>query len=327
MTAITLLALASCTACAHAASAHADAEGFRWDRPIVFPQVEPESEGDATPQGDRAQPPRSEPHWSGLPVFGVEARDRGFAIPLPFGVGANVYSERQALSIDGLRLRSATGAVDLAPALNPSTVESRQSNTNLRLDAWLLPFVNVYGIFGYTEGESALELTVPPIPGLTPGQTVPVSLDYEGPTAGAGITLAGGGKPFEDYDLVVFGVADLNFTRTQLEFKNSDLESDSEIDATVLSHRLGARDTIAEDSVFGTVNAAVWAGAMYQDIAQTIVAGIPGSQLAVEIDQSPLNPWNGLVGGRLELGPHIEALIEVGFIERESIMLGLSARF
>jgi hypothetical protein len=240
------------------------------------------------------------PHWSGLPIWGFEARKRGYDIPLPFGVGFNFYSENQPLRVTGLHLNTGSGRI--------------------------FPFLNVYGILGYTDGESALDLTIPPV-GMLPGQTIPVTFEYEGPTYGGGITLAGGIAPFEGDDLTIFTVADFNYTLTDLEFTNSSLESNSTIKAGILSLRLGVRDRLLDETLLGPVNGALWFGSMYQDIAQTIAAGVPGTDFIIEVDQTPQSPWNALVGGRLEVGPHIDALIEIGFIQRTSVMLGVSVRF
>ena len=266
------------------------------------------------------------PHWSGLPIWGFEARKRGYDIPLPFGVGFNFYSENQPLRVTGLHLNTGSGRIDLDPLVNPSVVDSRQSNLNGRFDVWIFPFLNVYGILGYTDGESALDLTIPPV-GMLPGQTIPVTFEYEGPTYGGGITLAGGIAPFEGDDLTIFTVADFNYTLTDLEFTNSSLESNSTIKAGILSLRLGVRDRLLDETLLGPVNGALWFGSMYQDIAQTIAAGVPGTDFIIEVDQTPQSPWNALVGGRLEVGPHIDALIEIGFIQRTSVMLGVSVRF
>src|SRR3954465_8740382 len=46
----------------------------------------------------------SEPHWSGLPIWGVEAEARGYQIPLPFGIGVTAYSARQPVNIQDLQL-------------------------------------------------------------------------------------------------------------------------------------------------------------------------------------------------------------------------------
>lgn len=271
-------------------------------------------------------PSAIEPHWSGLPIFGVEARERGFDIPLPFGTGVVFYREEQPLRVDGLRLSTGSTVIDLDPLLNPSEVDARQWNLAGRVDAWILPFLNVYGIFGYTEGSSSLDLTIPSI-GLLPGRTVPVELDYEGPTYGGGITLAGGLAPIPDDDLTVFGVLDANFTVTDLDFTNTVLDSNSEIEAGVASMRLGVRDVLFEHDALGRVTGALWVGAMYQDIAQTIAVGVPGTPFGVEIDQTPQEPWNALVGGRLELGPNVDLLVEVGFLERTSVTVGATWRF
>ena len=44
------------------------------------------------------------PHWSGLPIWGVEAQAMGYQIPLPFGIGVTAYSAKQPVNIQDLQL-------------------------------------------------------------------------------------------------------------------------------------------------------------------------------------------------------------------------------
>jgi hypothetical protein len=40
-----------------------------------------------------------------------------------------------------------------------------------------------------------------------------------------------------------------------------------------------------------------------------------------------VNPWNTLVGGRVEIGKNISATVEVGLGDRRSLMLEIAIRF
>jgi hypothetical protein len=45
------------------------------------------------------------------------------------------------------------------------------------------------------------------------------------------------------------------------------------------------------------------------------------------IEKSPVAHWNGLIGGRLEIGRHFDLLVEAGIGTRSSMLGGCSSRF
>jgi hypothetical protein len=48
-------------------------------------------EAEEAPKGSPSRAEMPQPHWSRLPIWGVEAEARGHQIPLPFGIGINYY--------------------------------------------------------------------------------------------------------------------------------------------------------------------------------------------------------------------------------------------
>lgn len=112
-----------------------------------------------------------------LPFLGDEARKRGYVLPLPFGVSINYMDMRQNINVDsisftGLSLDGrnidcgkdpvckhavknifAKGPVSLDNAFQIGVGHTRESSKTetLKLDARLLPFMNVYGLVGHTE--------------------------------------------------------------------------------------------------------------------------------------------------------------------------------
>ena len=124
----------------------------------------------------------------------------GNELPLPLGVSANVYyleqdMEAQSISIDVPPMPLPGGPpLQLPPGLPASTtkLESRATSTTAKIDAWLLPFLNVYGVAGYVDGETnASGFSVaglpPQVAGLLPNS---FSVTYSGPVYGGGATLA-----------------------------------------------------------------------------------------------------------------------------------------
>ena len=115
----------------------------------------------------------------GLPI-GKEHVDPD-RLPLPFGAGLTVYSQSQEYRIADLSFDT--------PLLGPIDtggigIDNQLDEINLKLDAWIFPFLNVFGIIGDLDGTtkvglSQLELAVP-LGDLT--------IHYDGEVYGGGIT-------------------------------------------------------------------------------------------------------------------------------------------
>lgn len=263
------------------------------------------------------------PHWSGLPIWGVEAEARGYQLPLPFGIGVNYYRENQPFNIVDLQVSKGGPPVSVTNFITLDRVDTTQENAIVRADVWLLPFLNAYGIAGHTSGKMEGEVGLPEIPGLgIAAQTLPLNIAYEGPTYGAGVTLAGGYKISECGALTLFLVADTNYTVTDLSFTDERLFTNSQPDALVFSARLGLRRQMSEN-----LNLSLWAGTLYQDVSEFLVGRSVERDFAFRIEENPVAPWNALLGARLEIGRHWDLMVEGGLGTRTSIMGGLSFRF
>jgi hypothetical protein len=107
-----------------------------------------------------AAPPQ--PHWSGLPIWGVEAQARGYQIPLPFGVGVTAYSARQPVAIHDLQLgRNGNPTVSVKNFLVIDQVDTSQQNLSAKLDVLVFPFLDVYVLLGYSKGTTKGQIQVP----------------------------------------------------------------------------------------------------------------------------------------------------------------------
>src|SRR6185295_4360690 len=117
-----------------------------------------------------------------LPIWGRDAREKGFDLPLPFGVGLTYTYIHQNMVVSDVKING-----------NPLNVNLRDAETAthtgvFRADVWLLPFLNVYGLFGETAG------TTKPVLAFANGQTLESQVDYNRFSYGAGMTVAGGWK-------------------------------------------------------------------------------------------------------------------------------------
>jgi hypothetical protein len=265
------------------------------------------------------------PHWSRLPIWGAEAEARGYQIPLPFGIGVTAYSARQPVNIEDLRLgRNGNDPVSVKNFLQIDKVDTSQQNVSAKLDVLLFPFLDVYALLGYTTGTTNGLIQVPkdPILGFVEPRVLQLNASFHGPTYGGGLTLQGGAKVSDWRELTAIVVADWNRTQTDLSFKNETLISNTKPIATVFSARLGLHGTVGPSN-----GAAIWIGAMHQKIQQTVAGTVANTDLQFAVVQSPVQPWNTLLGGLFEFGKSGYVLLEGGVGERMSILAAAVYRF
>lgn len=277
-----------------------------------------------------------------LPFLGDEARKRGYDLPEPFGVNINYMNIRQNINVDSINFNGLSlGGHSLDNAFKIKVGNTRESSKTetLKLDAWLLPFMNIYGLVGYTDGHSISQIGVG-IKGARkyhyPAnlQNLDFKLDFKGTTYGIGTTLVGGVGNW-------FTAVDANYTQTQFDIL------DGSIDAFTVSPRVGYRfatpgvDTLHLPS--GKLN--VWVGSMYQDVQQEFKGSLndlsmPSATLQRMVDlankdgngrfdvkQHLQSPWNVLVGAQYELTRNFNITSEIGFAERNSFFVAGEYRF
>lgn len=215
-----------------------------------------------------AMPLRADDEHSRLPFLGDEARKRGIELPLPFGVGLVYYKLQRDIQINEVRVgRNGATPTPVSNALAFSST-SDVDNLNVKVDMWLLPFLNLYAIVGDIKNKSTTTVALSDLGSVS----VPTKLD--GSVGGLGFTLAGGVGSF-------FGALDVNGARADIGF-------DDRFHALVSSARAGWH---------GQANARpirVWASATYWDTFATAKGSATtpdGGALTFEVDQGPKYPW------------------------------------
>ena len=247
----------------------------------------------------------------------------GHELPLPLGISANVFfmeqdMEAQSIAVDIPPLPLPTGPLQLPPCLpaESAKLESRVTTTTAKIDAWVLPFLTVYGVAGYVDGETtASGFSVgglpPELASLLPNS---FAIAYSGSTYGVGGTLAAGYNQF-------FASLDANYTESDLDI------GDSTIEAFVISPRVGITGDL------GGLNGALYVGAMYQDVDEQqngrVKFPIMGTSVPVGYDviSAAKEEWNYLVGANLKASESWNYGIEVGFSDRTHVMATLNYRF
>ncbi len=291
-----------------------------------------------------------------LPFFGKEARDRGYELPEPFGANVNYMHIKQDIIVEdikfsGLGMKMPSLKFPFRPKYIPipsdlfeigvKSTKQKSHTETLRLDAWVFPFMNVYGVFGRTKGHSISKISVsssdPLVKtaiGLMGGMDdLDFVLKFKGKTYGGGITLAGG---YDNW----FSVLDMNYTNTKLDIITGNIK------AFTLAPRIGYRFKVPgiESINLPEGKFSIWAGTMYQDVTQDFNGKLSNLQFSSKLQsliktvnnkgqgefhvkQHLKSPWNMLVGARYEVGKHFNILTEVGFNKRQSFFLAGEFRF
>lgn len=247
------------------------------------------------------------PAVAGEPVWGKDLVE-GSDFPLPFGLSAVWFDQDQEYTVDRLTL----GVPGLPPIpASALRIENSIEETNLKLDAWLFPWLNVFGIAGQLDGETTVDFaTIAPLLGL-PFTTLDIA--YDGDVYGAGAVLAvGSASSFASLTAIV--------TETSLSG-----DFDSEVSAAVVTPRVGLHNR----------RGAVYIGAMYLDaqekhrgtIVLPLIPNAPPIPVPFDIELSQNDDWNWLVGGTLGFAEHWTLQVEAGFEGRDHVDVEIGYRF
>lgn len=269
-----------------------------------------------------------------LPIWGDEARARGYDLPEPFGASYSYMNLRQDIVVDKIGFIMPKNP-ETANALKIEAGHTREKSEThmLKLDSWVFPFMNVYGLYGRTKGKSKTTLKGGSFGGFPLNfiEGMPFNLDFKGDTYGAGFTLAGGYNQF-------FGTFDLNYTKTNLDILDGDIK------ALVISPRVGY-EFVFQPLIAGQGNTKlqVWTGAMYQDITQRfkgninnlnlppafagMIALMNDPDMKFDVEQHLAHKWNQTVEARLEVTRNFNVITEVGFNNRNSFFVSGEFRF
>ena len=84
-----------------------------------------------------------------LPIWGKKATEKGFKLPYSAGVSVNYFWQRSDLILEKLNVGFNGGKmVNLDEVVRFNSAASEAAVLSIRPDIWILPFLNVYAIFG-----------------------------------------------------------------------------------------------------------------------------------------------------------------------------------
>jgi len=177
-----------------------------------------------------------------FPILGKGAYEKGFDIPYPIGIMTNFIWMDQGIDITNMQLGLKTDNKDipLTPVDFIDFGENRNTSYafNIRPDIWIFPFLNVYGLFGYGQSHTEVNLVAP--------VELKSVVDQSITTAGIGVMGAFGIGP-------VWLSIDANWTWNKPELL------DKPVRVSVFGLRLGHTFTFKKRP---DRNIAVWVGGM-----------------------------------------------------------------
>jgi hypothetical protein len=257
-----------------------------------------------------------EPLVDWLPIWGKPAREKGYDLPLPFGVCLSYTYINQNMVVSDVQIQGnpLNVAIPNAPTISHTGV--------LRADGWLFPFLNVYGLFGYTSGTTKPGVVFPD------GQVVEATLHYHRPSYGGGLTLAGGWKAY-------FLTLDANFTIGDAYSAEGGRIGEDPLTSFTITPRAGV---IFSSGRLGT--GALWIGGMNLN-AEAVIHGpidlsgnpglavlVGGNTLEYSVKIRPQDKWNLLIGGNWQMNRRWSITAEVGgILDRFQVISSVMLRF
>jgi len=260
------------------------------------------------------------PYWAQADALFANDLAGDRHLPRTWGIGVDYFSMNQPYQLDDLSLSSddpqTSGFLQNLiqdPSVLPINNEIR--HTDFKVDVWVTPFLNVFGIYGRIDGDTNIDLGVLGLP--LPPATNSLTIDYDGSVTGAGIVFAVGGDRW-------FASVTGTIIKTSL---SGDLAKSS-IDATTIQPRVGLR--------FGD-HTEFWVGGYILDAEEkhsgTIdldlgaLVPISGENVGFAVDLSQQKDFNLSLGTHMMLSDAWEATIEVGAGDRRTVLGNFTYRF
>ena len=272
-----------------------------------------------------------------LPFLAQSVIDKGYDLPLPYGVGFTYANVDQAQLLRSLEVGINGRPVIPFDFVAFDNARSESQSYSLKADAWLLPFMNVFAMVGKLNGEAPMDVvldgngildhldiscTGPPPNPLCDVMTdrtfsFPIRTSFEGNLYGIGMTLATGWKGW-------FVAVPLNYTYADMQGSQTDGAS------FTATPRFGKTLNLGRNG-----NLSLFVGGNYLDSDLTIDGlfeiDLPEGTLSFDyiIDQENKDKWNALLGFNWDINKRLSWSAEYnGFIgSRDAIITSINWRF
>jgi hypothetical protein len=241
----------------------------------------------------------------GEPLF-MKHLVQGKAFFEPWGIGLDFFTMDQDYQIESLQF--VLPGVDIG---DPSKirVSNELQHLDLKVDAWVTPFLNVFALIGRVDADTYVDLSGVPVTGLPfPLGILPVA--YDGTVYGLGANLVYGTDRW---------FAALNNTWTDADLGG---DFDTSVQTFSAQPRVGL--------IFGGWS--FWAGGMYLDVEEshsgTIALPVPGlPPVPFSVELASQDKWNYALGVAHVFSPKAHLSLEVGFGDRDHTLFNYTYRF
>ncbi len=259
-----------------------------------------------------------------LPFLAQKVIDEGYDLPKAYGIGLTYANVDQAMILQELKVGLGGGDKESFDFVSFENARAKSESVQLKADAWLFPFMNVFAMVGRLDGEAPIDvvldgnglleqsgancggLPINPLCPLLKDKTIILPLDapFRGTTYGLGTILAGGWNGW-------FVTIPFNATYADMDTTNT-----SGLAYTV-TPRAGR---LVELGRAGTL--ALFAGGNYLkadlEVDGTVFLPVPGGdslQVDYTIDQRNTDEWNLVLGGNWDISKRWSVSAEYnGFI-------------
>ena len=274
-----------------------------------------------------------------LPLFNKSLKKKGHSSPMAFGMATSALMYQQAYFTSDLKVRGTytndEESVDVSArggSITQNTI-AREFKAYLKPNLWVLPFLNIYGIFGYTSGQIDPNLEVDGIIVENPfgsGDLLTIdttiflneTIKYSGSTFGFGTTFSIGFKN------LIF-LLDYQYTVT----------NPSDLDENLHNHFLSPKIGWLIKTKTDKIDLTVWTGALYLSNNQIFKGKISVAEISPDL--VPLfgetaeyggtieakQKWNILIGSTIIINNQHNAFMEFGFASRLQATIGYGFMF
>jgi hypothetical protein len=263
------------------------------------------------------------------PLFSNGHIKHGF--PFSWGAGFDSFIFAQHYAASKLTLQN-----EIVKAYSDSLTQNilgGGSRMVLRPDIWVLPYLNVYGMVGYSRGYLKPDITANGINLEFPYQDTVYTIFLDTnviinkPSRYSGLVYGIGATFFYSY-LHYFIEVDYNYSEVRPKGMNS----------VLVSHRFSPKIGRVLFTKRHNHSVTIWLGASWLEDSQTLtgvvnvrevagdLANYIGEEAVYTVEVSPVQRWNMALGGSYSINRHFDFAVEIGFIGRKKLALGFLYR-
>ena len=247
-----------------------------------------------------------------FPLYAQNVIDMGLDLAHPYGVSLVYNYTEQDFILDDLSIFAKDGSeVEIDSIVALQNAKPASHSVQVKVDTFVLPFLNVFAMAGVISGETPLDVTIK--------RTVKPDLNFSVDAAVKGYNFTGGmmfATAYENYFISV----PVSYTYSMLE-RSYDYRK-----VISVVPRFG---NIISFQEYGKV--AVFMGANYMDVdlkSKGEFVDETGRILVYEVQQKNVDKWNMSLGYNWMFNKEMSWTFEVGFLSsRQNLTTGLNYRF